>query len=177
MANLLSLLRLGLAFPFAWLVARGDGPWLAATLFCVAIASDLADGPIARARGTASGIGRALDHFADFAFVDLGLFAAADRGAVPWILPLLVAVAFAQYVIDSYWLHRAGQLRMSALGRWNGVLYFVPLRGARTAWPSRPAGSPSRSPSPAWPRSPTAPCRCAGPRTRRREAAGRAARA
>jgi hypothetical protein len=49
---------------------------------------------------------------------------------VPWLLPVLVALAFAQYVVDSYWLHRAGQLRMSALGRWNGVLYFVPLGGA-----------------------------------------------
>ena len=130
MANLLSLLRLLLAAPFALLVARGDAPALAATLFCVAIASDLADGPIARARGTASGVGRALDHFADFSFVDGGLFAAAARGAVPWVLPVLVAVAFAQYVIDSYWLHRAGELRMSGLGRWNGVLYFVPLGGA-----------------------------------------------
>ena len=130
MANLLSLLRLLMAVPFALLVARADLPWLAATLFCVAIASDLADGPIARARGTASGVGRALDHFADFSFVDLGLFAAASRGVVPWLLPLLVALAFAQYVVDSYWLHRAGQLRMSALGRWNGVLYFVPLGGA-----------------------------------------------
>ena len=130
MANLLSLLRLLLAAPFAVLVSRGEHPWLAATLFCVAIASDLADGPIARARGTASGVGRALDHFADFAFVDLGLLAAASRGALTGLLPALVAVAFAQYVVDSYWLHRAGQLRMSALGRWNGILYFVPLGGA-----------------------------------------------
>lgn len=49
---------------------------------------------------------------------------------MPWLLPALVALAFAQYVVDSYWLHRAGQLRMSALGRWNGILYFVPLGGA-----------------------------------------------
>jgi CDP-diacylglycerol--glycerol-3-phosphate 3-phosphatidyltransferase len=132
MANALSLLRLLLVAPFAWLVARGDSQsalW-AATLFCVAIATDLADGPLARARGTASGVGRALDHAADFAFVDAGLFASAAHGAVPWLLPALVAVAFAQYVVDSYWLQRAGELRMSQLGRWNGVLYFVPLGGA-----------------------------------------------
>jgi hypothetical protein len=42
-------------------------------------------------------------------------------------LPLLVVVAFSQYVLDSYWLHRDKQLRMSFLGRWNGILYFVPL--------------------------------------------------
>jgi len=129
-ANLLTLLRLFAVAPFAWWVARGDAPGWAATLFCVAIATDLADGPLARARGTASGVGRALDHASDFAFVDAGLAAAAWRGAVPWLLPALVAAAFAQYVADSYWLHRAGQLRMSALGRWNGILYFVPLGGA-----------------------------------------------
>jgi CDP-diacylglycerol--glycerol-3-phosphate 3-phosphatidyltransferase len=131
MANALSLLRLLLVAPFAWLVAReGDSGLWAPTLFCVAIATDLADGPLARARGTASAVGRALDHAADFAFVDAGLFAAAAGGAVPWLLPVLVAAAFAQYVADSYWLHRAGELRMSGLGRWNGVLYFVPLGGA-----------------------------------------------
>ena len=129
MANALSLLRLLLVAPFAWLLARGDAtsaPW-AVALFWIAVASDLADGPLARARGTASAFGRALDHAADFAFVDAGLFAAAARGALPWLLPVLVAAAFAQYVADSYWLERAGQLRMSRLGRWNGVLYFVPV--------------------------------------------------
>lgn len=131
MANALSLLRLLLVAPFAWLVARGgDSAVWAATLFCVAVATDLLDGPLARARGTASAVGRALDHAADFAFVDAGLFAAAAGGAIPWLLPVLVAVAFAQYVVDSYWLRRAGELRMSGLGRWNGVLYFVPLAGA-----------------------------------------------
>jgi CDP-diacylglycerol---glycerol-3-phosphate 3-phosphatidyltransferase len=131
MANALSLLRLLLAAPFAWLVAQDAGSAVpAATLFCVAIATDLADGPLARARGTVSAVGRALDHLADFAFVDAGLFAAAISGVIPALLPVLVAVAFAQYVVDSYWLHRAGELRMSGLGRWNGVLYFVPLGGA-----------------------------------------------
>ena len=28
---------------------------------------------------------------------------------------------------DSYWLHREKRLRMSTLGRWNGIGYFVPL--------------------------------------------------
>jgi CDP-diacylglycerol--glycerol-3-phosphate 3-phosphatidyltransferase len=131
MANLLSLSRLLLVVPFALLVAQGGfrNAAFAATLFCVAIATDLADGPLARARGTESALGRALDHGADFLFVNAGLCAAAAHGFVPWLLPGLVALAFAQYVIDSYWLHRARELRMSALGRWNGILYFVPLGG------------------------------------------------
>jgi CDP-diacylglycerol--glycerol-3-phosphate 3-phosphatidyltransferase len=131
-ANLLSTLRLLLVVPFGILVAQGGftSAKLAAALFALAIATDLADGPLARARGTESALGRALDHGADFLFVDVGLAAAAAQGALPWLLPLLVAFAFGQYVIDSYWLHRARELRMSALGRWNGILYFVPLGGA-----------------------------------------------
>lgn len=132
MANALSLLRLLVVVPFALLIAQGgtsNAAW-AAALFAFAIATDLADGPLARARGTESALGRALDHGADFLFVNSGLAAAATQGFVPWLLPILVALAFAQYVIDSYWLHRARELRMSALGRWNGILYFVPLGGA-----------------------------------------------
>ena len=132
MANLLSLLRLLLAVPMAALVAHDSwlSALLAATLFCVAIATDIADGRLARARGTESAFGRVLDHGADFLFVNSGLAAAAATGALPWLLPALVTFAFLQYVIDSYWLHRARELRLSALGRWNGILYFVPLAGA-----------------------------------------------
>jgi len=53
-----------------------------------------------------------------------------DPGAIDAaILPLLVVAAFAQYIADSYWGHRGGALRGSALGRWNGILYFAPLGG------------------------------------------------
>jgi hypothetical protein len=62
-------------------------------------------------------------------FVTSGLAAGATRGAFPWILPVLVGTAFAQYVVDSYWVDRARRLRPSRLGRYNGVLYFVPLGG------------------------------------------------
>ncbi|MEE9279583.1 MAG: CDP-alcohol phosphatidyltransferase family protein [Myxococcota bacterium] len=131
MANALSLLRLTLVPPLAWAILGGGtaAARVAALLFVVAIASDLLDGRIARRRGTTSALGRALDHGSDFAFVASGLAAAAVRGVVPWLLPGLVALAFAQYAVDSYLLQRTRRLRMSALGRWNGILYFVPLGG------------------------------------------------
>ena len=56
-----------------------------------------------------------------------GLVAGAWRGAWTWALPVLVCAAFAQYVADSYLIHRAGTLRGNRLGRLNGILYFVPL--------------------------------------------------
>ena len=128
MANALSAFRLLLVLPFAWTVLQVSAQ-AAALFFMLAIASDLLDGRIARRRGTAGPVGRALDHGADFAFVTAGLAAAAARDLLSWLLPVLVALAFAQYAIDSYLLHRERQLRMSALGRWNGVLYFVPVGG------------------------------------------------
>ena len=35
--------------------------------------------------------------------------------------------SFAQYFVDSYFVHRQRALRGSRLGRYNGILYFVPL--------------------------------------------------
>jgi len=131
MANALTALRLILAAPFAYLMVSGDSHHvlLAALTLAVGIATDLLDGLVARRRGTASPRGRAFDHAADFVFVASGLAAGAARGAFPWILPLLVAAAFAQYVVDSYWVDRRTALRPSRLGRYNGILYFAPLAG------------------------------------------------
>jgi phosphatidylglycerophosphate synthase len=131
MANALTVVRLLLALPFALCMAAPDArhaAW-AALILAAAIASDLADGALARRLGTASAAGRLLDHTADVLFVTSGLGAGAVRGAFPWVLPVLVAAAFAQYAIDSYVVARARELRPSRLGRYNGILYFVPLGG------------------------------------------------
>jgi len=131
MANALTAVRLLLIVPFALLMARGGTRYavLAALMFAAAVATDLLDGPLARRRGTASAAGGIFDHTVDFLFVTSGLAAGASRGAFPWLLPVLVAIAFAQYVVDSYWLHRGRRLRTSRLGRYNGLLYFAPLGG------------------------------------------------
>ncbi len=100
---------------------------LVAALLAAAIASDLLDGAVARRRGTASAAGRLFDHVTDCVFVTACLAGAAAAGVVPAALPVLVVVAFGQYAADSYWLHREKRLRMSTIGRWNGIGYFVPL--------------------------------------------------
>jgi phosphatidylglycerophosphate synthase len=130
-ANTLTALRLLLVLPFSYLRTRGDAhaATLAAFTIVVAILTDLVDGPVARRTGTASSFGGTLDHFSDFLFVTGGLFAMAARGAVTWLLPSLITAAFIQYVVDSYWIHRRRALRGSRLGRYNGILYFVPLCG------------------------------------------------
>ena len=93
----------------------------------VAIASDLADGRAARHFGTASSAGMLFDHATDFVFVTAALFGIAASGRSEILLPVLIVIAFSQYVLDSYLLFRQKSLRMSVLGRWNGVFYFAPL--------------------------------------------------
>lgn len=138
-SNALTTLRL-IAAPFFFCALLGDAAGLAALLFWGAVATDVADGRVARARGETSAFGGLLDHATDASFVSLGLAALAMKGIVPVALPVLVVAAFVQYVLDSKSL--AGRaLRASFLGRWNGILYFVPLgvvvtRGVLgTNWP------------------------------------------
>jgi len=128
MANALTAVRLLLVVPFAFYMARGDGrsAIFALVAWVVAVITDILDGPIARRRGTVTAWSGTFDHASDFLFVTSGLFAGVVRGAFPWILPILITAAFAQYVIDSYCIHRHTKLRGSKLGRYNGILYFVP---------------------------------------------------
>ncbi len=128
MANLLTSLRLVLVFPAAAGIAVENllPPSILAVILCLAIASDFLDGKLARARGTASARGQYFDHATDCLFVTVCLAASASAGLTTWLLPPLVAAAFLQYVLDSRYLHRRKSLRMSFLGRWNGILYFVP---------------------------------------------------
>src|SRR5579872_444817 len=128
MANALTAVRLLLVIPFAFFMSKGDvrSAVLALIVWAVALATDFLDGPIARSSGTVTALSGTFDHTTDFLFVTSGLFAGAYRGAFPWILPVLITAAFAQYTIDSYWVHRQTKLRGSKLGRYNGILYFVP---------------------------------------------------
>ena len=140
-ANALTALRLACG-PLLVLALLTHAAWPACALFWLAVGSDLLDGRVARRYGEASALGGFLDHVTDAAFVSLGLAALALRGEAPALLPALVALAFLQYTLDSRVI-RGETLRASALGRWNGILYFVPIgtvvvRDALgLAWPGR----------------------------------------
>jgi phosphatidylglycerophosphate synthase len=129
MANVLTAVRLALVLPAAVAFARPEflAPGVVALLLSVAIVSDFFDGPVARMTGTASAKGQLFDHTTDCLFVTGGLTGAAWSGVVTPLLPVLIPIAFGQYVVDSYVWHRQRRLRASRLGRWNGILYFVPL--------------------------------------------------
>ena len=129
MAHALTAARLLLVAPVAVAFARPAfvDPSVLLVLVCAAIATDYWDGRVARMTDTASARGQLFDHGTDFVFVTAALAGAAVAGLVTPILPVVIVIAFGQYVLDSYLLHRQRRLRMSAIGRWNGILYFVPL--------------------------------------------------
>jgi phosphatidylglycerophosphate synthase len=122
-ANGLTLLRLLAAPAFAAALSAGL-PRLAAALFALAVATDLADGWVARRFGETSPRGELVDHAVDAVFVTTGAAALAAAGVLPAALPVLIACAFLQYAFDSR-LTAARGLRRSALGRWNGISYYA----------------------------------------------------
>ena len=127
MANLLTTVRLLLVVPVSWAFADPQllKPELLMGFIFIAIATDYFDGKIARATHTESARGMLFDHGTDFLFVSSALAAMASVGAIHPLLPFLIIIAFSQYVLDSYFLFRQKQLRMSFLGRWNGIFYFA----------------------------------------------------
>ncbi len=89
-----------------------------------AAASDFLDGRVARRLGVGGGTGRWLDPIADVTFVLAALGCAAASGAIPFYIPILIAVSFSQYAIDSRMLYRAGAPIRSRLGHYGGVVNY-----------------------------------------------------
>lgn len=121
--NMLSLSRVVMALPCAWAIINAH--WIVAgVLFAAAIATDLADGWLARKTGQVTSLGGLFDHASDALFVTIALGAFAWLDVTPWLLVLLVPASFVQYVLDSDALAGA-PLRASRIGRSNGIAYFV----------------------------------------------------
>lgn len=101
MAHGITALRVLLTVPLLLAITGSVAAWIAAPLFAIIAASDVLDGRVARAAGTASGWGRAFDHGADILFVLSCFLTYAAIGVAPWWVPASVAFAFALYVIDA----------------------------------------------------------------------------
>ena len=125
LANALTMSRL-VAAPLLAAAILSRETLAAGLLFAFAVATDAIDGRVARRRSEASAWGGVFDHATDATFVVVGLAAVSRIDAVPLLLPALIALAFVQYLVDSR-AHRGRRLRASALGRWNGIAYFVVL--------------------------------------------------
>ena len=91
-----------------------------------AAVSDFIDGRVARRLGVASGSGRWLDGIADVTFVLAALICEAAAGSTPYYIPILIALSFSQYAIDSAFIgtRTAGPIR-SRLGHWGGIINYA----------------------------------------------------
>ena len=122
-ANALTCLRFAAA-PALVVALRADAAWVATAVFVLAVASDVADGIVARRFDEQSGLGRLIDHAADAVFVTAGAAALAHARVLPALLPTLIAASFLQYALDAK-IAKASGPRPSTLGRWNGIAYYV----------------------------------------------------
>lgn len=127
MPNGLSALRFALAAIWIALAAhRHQGRMAFAIVALVAAGSDFIDGRIARRLGVESGSGRWLDAIADVTFVMAALLSEAAAGAIPFYIPILIALSFSQYAIDSVVLGgRAARPVRSRLGHWGGIINYA----------------------------------------------------
>jgi phosphatidylglycerophosphate synthase len=125
--NGLSALRFALAAVWIELAAAGHQGRLAFAIVAIlAAGSDFIDGRIARRLGVASGSGRWLDGIADVTFVLAALFCEAAAGAIPYYIPILIALSFSQYAIDSALIaERASGPVKSRLGHWGGIINYA----------------------------------------------------
>lgn len=122
-ANLLTGLRLATLPVISYALLQQN--WvLAAWLFTLAVVTDIYDGKIARKLSQTSPLGGLFDHGTDALFVSVCCGCLSLLGLVNVWLPWLIAFAFIQYMLDSKAL--AGiALRMSFIGRNNGIAYYV----------------------------------------------------
>jgi cardiolipin synthase len=126
LANLLSASRFVLAAMWLLIFASGNrSPRILGWIALAAAASDFADGRVARWLGQADGSGRWLDALADIAFVLTALSCEAVIGVLPIYIPVLIALSFAQYAIDSVAISRSSMPVKSRLGHWGGVVNFA----------------------------------------------------
>ena len=121
--NLLSLSRIAL-IPVLAAAVINNLAMLSMGIFGLVVVSDVLDGIFARRSNQASPTGALLDHASDAVFVITMTGLCAYLDLLPPLLPVVIAIAFIQYSVDSKMLGKRG-LRPSQIGRWNGIAYFV----------------------------------------------------
>ena len=89
-ANWLSLLRLALVVPTVRTLWQDDGERRALLIIALGMATDAVDGPLARARGEVSDLGKLLDPIADKLTLDSVAVAMSLRRGLPWWITALL---------------------------------------------------------------------------------------
>jgi CDP-diacylglycerol--glycerol-3-phosphate 3-phosphatidyltransferase len=105
-SNLLSVFRLALVGPIVYSLLREDRPDKALGFLLLGMATDAADGPIARWRGEVSDLGKVIDPIADKLTLDAVAVALSMRRGFPWWITKLLLVRDAGIVAGSVLIFR-----------------------------------------------------------------------
>ena len=125
LANFLTAVRLFLAIPVCFGILNEEWLFCAVALF-ICLITDIFDGKMARRAGSASKFGGLFDHGTDAYFVTCALGVLAAEQYLTPILPILIPIAFIQYLLDSHNNESQG-LKASSLGKANGIAYSIPI--------------------------------------------------
>jgi CDP-diacylglycerol---glycerol-3-phosphate 3-phosphatidyltransferase len=128
-ANGLTVMRLFLVPVFvACLLAGGTGWRLAAlAIFCVASATDLLDGQLARSRGLVTDFGKIADPVADKALTGAALICLSALGELPWWVTGVIMFRELGVTALRFWVIRRGVIAASRGGKAKTLLQVVAI--------------------------------------------------
>ncbi len=139
--NALTMLRLLLVPLFGYLLLVDSGQsdrsrWLAALVFVVASATDLADGAIARARNLVTTFGKVADPIADKALTGVALLGLSWLGELSWWVTIVILGREITITLARFFVIRHGVIPASRGGKAKTVmqmlailLYIIPVGG------------------------------------------------
>ena len=139
--NALTMLRLLLVPVFGYLLLVDSAQsersrWLAAVVFVVASATDLADGAIARARNLVTTFGKVADPIADKALTGVALLGLSWLGELPWWITVVILGREITITLTRFIVIRHGVIPASRGGKAKTVmqmlailLYIIPVDG------------------------------------------------
>lgn len=126
-SNLLSLVRVALIWPTIRYLLRPDGGHKALGLIALGMATDFVDGPLARARGEVSRLGKLIDPIADKVTLDAVALALSARRDFPWWVTYLLLGRDAAILTGSTLIFRSNAHISTSI--WAGKVTTAALTG------------------------------------------------
>jgi CDP-diacylglycerol---glycerol-3-phosphate 3-phosphatidyltransferase len=128
-ANVLTMVRLILVPVFIACMLAGGTFWrlAALALFCVASATDVLDGRLARSRGLVTDFGKIADPVADKALTGAALICLSALGELPWWVTGVIMFREIGVTALRFWVLRQGVIAASRGGKLKTLLQVVAI--------------------------------------------------
>ncbi len=128
-ANALTVVRLLLIPVFIVCLLAGGTAWRLAALatFCVASATDVLDGRLARSRGLVTDFGKIADPVADKALTGAALVCLSALGELPWWVTGVIMFREIGVTALRFWVIRRGVIAASRGGKLKTLLQVIAI--------------------------------------------------